>query len=228
MLAAILVAIAVSTPQPSESAPPKQIIEVRSQSALCTTLRQTIAPVLVGLIRNDQVIVDGTQALTKMIHNPSDGVARLQTENASLALVHNLALIDGLLADAKKFPANPQTDDERTADRVKAALQNVETSQKQKLNAIYGIMDTAELGKMMKDFPKFMEGFGSVSTAPDPDAQPAPVATPGLFAGAGLPVGPGGSPRWVASPSHKATTAELEARASDEIVRVATICAHAH
>lgn len=170
IVVAIVSAIALSTPAPTLSAPP-QIIEVHSQSTLCTTLQQTVGPALTGLMQNDEVIDAGQRVVKKLTHDDAAaaGMDRLQLENASLALVHNLAVIDGLLADAKKFPANPHTDDERTAAQIKVDLQSVVSSQKQKLNEIYGMMDTYELASMRNTFPRFNPTVGPTADDPVPD-----------------------------------------------------------
>lgn len=241
MFFAGLLALAASQPAPSASTPPKQIIEVHSQSTLCTTLNETVAPVLAGLMKNDEVIGSGERVLANMMYDRANGsqragMDRLQLENASLALVHNLAAIDGLLADSGKFPPTPRNDAERTANDIKTALQNVATSQKQKLNEIYGMMDTDELGTMQTVFPAGNPGFGPISQQPDPDMQKETVKTAPPAAGAGFAAAPGAGLAAApgdAQPSGGTETgavsiAALEDRASAEIARAAAVCGRTH
>jgi hypothetical protein len=122
---------AAPSPQPS---PLKQIIDVKAR-ALCTTLGSNIQVTLVGLMKNDAVIEAGRRAFVKMAWDQAQGskaldIDRLSIKNAVAAMVHNLYGIDQVLDDPARFPPQPKTDDERTADRMKAALQAVEDRQK--------------------------------------------------------------------------------------------------
>lgn len=226
MFVAILAALALSSPAPSAS-PLKQIIEVHAQSTLCATLHQTVAPALAGLMKDDSVIDLGQRALGHLTHGGGD-MDRLQMENASLALVHNLKIVDDLLADAKKFPASPKTDDERTASRIKADLESIVSWQKDRLNVIYGTMDSYALGEMQTGFPLFNPTVGPNSDDLVPDMQATPVQTPPPIVAAGISIGPGGSPRFVGSASRPVAIGALEDRASVEILNAAATCASAH
>lgn len=60
-------------------------------------------------------------------------------------LTHNLEIIDKLLADQSKFPAQAKTLTDRQALDIKARLLQISNAQKQALNTIYGLADTYEL-----------------------------------------------------------------------------------
>ncbi|HVA33982.1 MAG TPA: hypothetical protein VNG31_07515, partial [Candidatus Baltobacteraceae bacterium] len=136
-------------------APPKQIIEVKTRE-LCTTLRESIAPTLVGLIKNYQAIDASRNAVAAAAadaNDPHSQMARLYIENTVSAIVHNLAVIDHFLADTKHFPLDPTNDDERAAAKVKARLAAVEANQRMLLNGIYATAETAGMADMGHVFP---------------------------------------------------------------------------
>ncbi|HEV3139637.1 MAG TPA: hypothetical protein VGY57_03930, partial [Vicinamibacterales bacterium] len=80
------------------------------------------------------------------------------------AMVHNLGVIDKLLADEKRFPKKaPATDDERIAQQLKAQIQAVEERQRAALNTIANALDAEDLGRMQNDFPG---GISAITTDP--------------------------------------------------------------
>jgi hypothetical protein len=256
-----LALLAAATPMavPSPQTPAlKQIIEVKSR-ALCATLGSSIQISLVGLMKNDEVIETGRRTFVKMAWDQARGsraleIDRLGIKNAVGAMVHNLYAIDQVLDDQARFPANPVTDDERAADRMKAALQAVEDRQKIQLNILNGTIETDALSSMRHDLPDFSPAAnnasqGSVPTAPPPaitDAglrQPGPLATavPLTFASDASNQGSQEHPErtkpdyGVAATSTSATfagamagvqttSAELETRASAIVVPIAQEC----
>jgi hypothetical protein len=151
--------IPTAMPSPTPSATPlREIGRVRSR-ALCTTLRENVAPTLAKLIEGDARIVAGRSTFVKM---GEDVVfrnrARMELDRIALDVsVHHLArsiiAADTLLADAKRFPANPQADDERDAAAMKKQLQAVIDEQKHALNLFSGLLETDRMGQMQHDFP---------------------------------------------------------------------------
>ncbi|MBV8371675.1 MAG: hypothetical protein JOY69_00310, partial [Candidatus Eremiobacteraeota bacterium] len=175
-LALIVAQTPVNAPSPRPP-PLKQIIEVKAR-ALCTTLGSNVAITLVGLMKNDHVIEEGRRAFVKMAWDQARGskaldIDRLVMKNAVAALVHNLSEIDRALDDPTRFPANPTTDDERVADRIKAALQAVEDRQKLQLNILNGTVETDALASMRHDFPDFNPTMNSPNQGTSPTASPA-------------------------------------------------------
>lgn len=177
--------LAVPSPQPS---PLKQIIEVKSR-ALCTTLGRNVQIALVGLMKNDEVIESGRREFAKMAWDQTQGssalgIDRLALKNVVSAMVHNIYQIDQVLDDPARFPANPSTDDERDADRMKAALQAVEQRQKAQLNLISGTVETDELSDMRHNLVSYNP------TANNPSQASVPAATPAAITDAGISTQP--------------------------------------
>jgi hypothetical protein len=119
---------------------------------------------LAGLMRNDAVIDAGGKAYRKMAHDAmahskgSVGMDRLFVENAVGAIVHNLAAIDALLDDPRRFPLAAGSTDTRSAVAMKAQLQAIADHQKQTLNVLNGMLET--------DTMKDMRGFEDLGVAP--------------------------------------------------------------
>ncbi len=173
----------IVAPSPQAS-PLKQIIEVKSR-ALCTTLGSSIEISLVGLMKNDQVIETGRRTFVKMAWDQARGsraleIDRLGIKNAVAAIVHNLYAIDQVLDDPARFPLDPVTDDQRAADRMKAALQAVEDRQKIQLNILNGTIETDALSSMRHDLSDFSP------TANNPNQPSVPIGSPPAITDAGL------------------------------------------
>ncbi|MDB5040022.1 MAG: hypothetical protein JWN27_748 [Candidatus Eremiobacteraeota bacterium] len=190
MFEAIFVAYALSaspSPMPAASPSPtplREIGRVRSR-ALCTTLRENVAPTLAKLIEGDARIVAGRSTFVKMGKDhvlKDDG--HLELDRIALgATVHNLArsiiAADTLLADAKRFPAKPQTDDERDAAKMKRQLQAVVDDQKLALNLFSDLLETDLRAQMRHDLP---DGIGrATAVQPAVDANADATREDGLF-----------------------------------------------
>ncbi|MGA8534495.1 MAG: hypothetical protein WB615_10345 [Candidatus Tumulicola sp.] len=242
------------SPQPS---PLKQIIDIKVRG-LCATLGSSIQIALVGLMKNDQVIETGRRGFVKLAWDQARGskaleVDRLVLKNAVAAMVHNLYAIDQVLDDPARFPSNPVTEQERTADAMKAALLAVEERQKVQLNILNGTVETEALSSMQHDLPDFTPTSNQPNQPSVPTAAPAGITDAGLqqpkpaatavpltFAGtpnSGSDAHPGHSTidYGVASTSTNATfatamanvqagSAALETRASAVIIPVAQEC----
>lgn len=157
----LAVMVAQVTPLPSAT-PLKTIITVKS-TPLCQTLTGTVLSTIAGLQSNDRIIestkpvlvsfgkawVDNSSAghhFDQMqihenfepadIHNDNNPAMILDArklERLAQGIVHNLGVIDGLLADPRLTP------------ELKARLQAVADQQRQALNVIYGLASTFEL-----------------------------------------------------------------------------------
>jgi hypothetical protein len=195
VLLAVTLLLAQTVPPataPQSSPGLKTIIDVKSRT-LCTALRENVSTSLVGLMKNDRVIDLGSRVFRKMGADQVKKSKALQmdalaNENVVGAMVHNLAEIDRLLDDPARFPLNPKTDDERSADRMKAELQAIEDRQKLQLNVINGTIQTDDLSTMEHEFPAFspvVQPAGtSVSTPP-----PTTIADAGLPSSPDVPAG---------------------------------------
>jgi hypothetical protein len=162
MLPLLLAAlVAQVTPLPSAT-PLKTIITVKS-SPLCQALTGTVIDTISGLQSNDRIVASTKPVLVDFgkawannsvaghhfdqmqihenfepagIHNDDNPAMILDARRlARLAegIVHNLQLIDALLADPRLTP------------ELKAQLQAVADQQRHTLNVIYGLADTFEL-----------------------------------------------------------------------------------
>jgi hypothetical protein len=176
---------------PGTGETPLKIIGRTRTSLFCTTLRQNVAPTLLALGKNDDIVAAGHRAFAKMsddfVH-AGTGIAidplahdRSYLDQLESALVHNVAVIDKLLADAKRFPSNPKSDDELAAAILKAQLETVEQHQKDVLNLISGTLETERLGQMQTELP---EGLKAIVA--QPSAVPTQLGST-AFSSAGLP-----------------------------------------
>jgi hypothetical protein len=185
-LAALAPLFVPATPTPAPVLP--EIGRVRS-NAMCTTLRQNIAPTVAGLMKNDEIIGAGHRAFAKMARDQSGAssaamdIDKLYLEQVEARLVHNLALIDRLLGDQSRFPAAPKNDDERDALAMRSQLQAVAESQKKALDLVSGTLETEMLGQMQNELSGQMK-----SSVGQPAPQTAAASDPASFIGAaGLP-----------------------------------------
>jgi hypothetical protein len=175
-----------ATPTPPPVLP--EIGRVRS-NALCTTLRQNIAPTIAGLMKNDEIIGAGHRAFAKMSHDQAGtssaaiDIDKLYLEQVETRLVHNLEVVDRLLGDQKRFPAEPKNDDERDALVMRAQLQAVASSQRKALDLVSGTLETESLGQMQHEMSDQMRNATGQATP-----MPNPTSDPVSFIGAaGLP-----------------------------------------
>lgn len=231
----------VPSPQPS---PLKQIIEVKAR-ALCATLGKNVQVALVGLMKNDQVIEVGRREFVKMSWDQVQGsravaLDRLAIKNVVSAMVHNLYQIDQVLDDPSRFPLQPSTDDERAADRMKAALAAVADAQKAQLNILNGTVETQELSEMRHDFPDYNPVSNQPNQSAVPTASPTSIYDAGMqtqpkAAATAVPVTAASGEDGVAGTTPSAAFAKamqsgqtsgaaLEAQASGVIVPIAREC----
>jgi hypothetical protein len=169
MLLAVLL-LAQASPAPTAS-PLKTITTVKT-APLCTTLTTTVLYSVQGLQVNDNIIEQTKPVLVSMgkawvpnslagekfdqlqaqwgnapagthnADNPALIMAGQQLYKISSSIVHNLQIIDNMLSDPTRFPADPKTDQDQEALKMKAQLQAVADSQRQQLNVINGLADT--------------------------------------------------------------------------------------
>jgi len=136
--------------------PPKTIIDIGT-SPLCTTLRESVIPAIVGLQANDALISAGRRQLGQWSSDawregPRGGfwrMDRMRVENLVSSLVRNLNVLDGILNDPKRFP-HDKTGSSATATAIHDQLQAVEDSQRKTLNDLYGPVDNSMMNEMMQ------------------------------------------------------------------------------
>jgi hypothetical protein len=144
MLGALLASAIAS--QPSPSPPPlKTIIHVRS-SAFCTTLRENVGHAVRALIQNN-VAIDGTKSLfLKMARDKVSSANRIMSIDMDInhlgpmidEIAQNLAAAQALLNDARHFPTQPRSEDERRLAQMQKQLRAIIDHQNQALNILSG------------------------------------------------------------------------------------------
>lgn len=180
-IAQVLAAPAASSP----ASPPKTIITVKS-TALCTGLRENVAPALAGLIQNDGLIGYGRSTLLNIANEaqhaplqssynergaaqPASSTPRLgegfsHLNDLARSIAHNAATIDTILSDKARFPSSPSTSDEKTLDLMKAQLLSVARQQRLLVNVLGGSSETYAMNDFFNDAP----GGGGASFAQSP------------------------------------------------------------
>jgi hypothetical protein len=141
---ALGVLLAVTTPAAQPTDPPT-IIDVRSQSRVCTAIKERVGPSVAVLLQNDRTILDGVVAMQEM--GVDAGTPRLQMdelhlENDVARIVRNLAAIDALLAQPERL--DTKGEDARTIETMKEVLRAVAGQQLATLNALDGTLESAQ------------------------------------------------------------------------------------
>ena len=161
LILALALTVAQVTPLPS--APPLKVIITVKSTPLCQSLTDTVFPTISGLQSNDRIVASTKPVLVDFgkewvdnsvaghtfdqlqihesfepagIHNDQNPAMIIDARRlARLAegIVHNLHVIDSLLADPRLTP------------ELRAQLQAVAEQQQKNLNVIYGLADTFEL-----------------------------------------------------------------------------------
>ena len=129
--AAVLGALCVLTAQAPVPTTLPEIGRTHSKG-FCTTVRDKVAPAVLGLMKTDELIGAGHRALVKMaadsaLPKMSDGseppaleLDKVYARNVVARMAHNLGVIKKMLSDDKRFPKKPLTDDDRLALLLKA------------------------------------------------------------------------------------------------------------
>jgi hypothetical protein len=139
-------------------------------------------------MKNDEIIGAGHRAFAKMARDQGDNssasieIDKLYLEQVETRLVHNLKVIDTLLADQRRFPPNARTDDDRDANLMKSQLVAVADEQRKALNLVSGTLETESLGQMQHQFDGQMKSAtGQVGPLPAATSDPASfIGTAGL------------------------------------------------
>ncbi len=170
-LVLLAVTVAQAAPAPSATPPLKTITTVKS-GPICSTLTTTVLHTVQGLQIDDRIVESSKPMLVDMAQawapnslagekfdqlqaqwgNAPGGTHNVDNAGLILAgqhlykvaagLVHNLQIIDNMLDDPQRFPADPKTDADREAALLKAQLQAVADQQRKSLNVLYGLADT--------------------------------------------------------------------------------------
>jgi hypothetical protein len=208
----------VPSPLPSTSAIPT--IGRTHSKGFCDTLRDQVAPSLLGLMKNDALLGAEHRAFAKMSHDAtmSPGSAALDLDRVYIeqgvhALAHNIAVIDGILSDTKRFPKDPVTDDDKYAALLAAQLRAARDRQNDALNLVNGTVETEQMGQMRSEISTQMQSAVGPSSAPVPAS---PTEPPNFLDAAGLP---DYSPVSLYDPRTMSTSSTLGNGPYDRVVR---------
>lgn len=187
---------ATAAPSPSPSSTPLKEIGRVGSTIYCTLLSKQIAPALLGLMKTDENISAGHRAFAKMSEDAlSRSTGHLMLDRSYLgqvvsAAAHNLELVQRML-NPKYFPAEPTTDEDKSALELKTLLQAVANQQNTALNILSGTLETDLMGQMQSEFDTNMRSAigkpGGTNTPAPGTSSPGPV-DPSQYVGvAGLP-----------------------------------------
>ena len=162
MMAAIAAMIlSVSAPDAPQTSLPK--IGMTHSGALCTIVRQSIAPALIAVMRVDAGIVASRKALTDLARLTGDPQANLKLEGnkaMDMQRVHIGALVRAMSEDlgfvkqalAQTHSSTTSSKDDQLAQDVRAQLLAVAARQQEALNDFGGLMETEAQGQMRTDY----------------------------------------------------------------------------
>jgi len=194
---ACAILLTAQVPAPSSTALP-EIGRTRAKG-FCTTVRDNVAPAVLGLMKTDDLVGAGHRGALKTADdsrsstNSALDLDYLYLRAVATRMSHNLDVIKKMLADEKRFPKNPVTEDDKFALVMKAQLQAAADRQAVALNHISGIVETIAIGTSLKDVDANMSasvnGTGPSSKTP---SSGAPSTADQFLGAASLPgSGPG-------------------------------------
>lgn len=196
VMLACAVALTAQTPAPSSTGLP-EIGRTRAKG-FCTTVRDNVAPAVLGLMKTDDLVGAGHRGALK-----TAGDSRSSAQSGALDLdyiylravaarmAHNLDVIKKMLADEKRFPKNPVTEDDKFALLMKAQLQAAADRQAVALNHISGIVETVAIGTSLKDVDANMSASVAATTPTSKTPSSGAPSTADQFLGAGSLPGSG-------------------------------------
>ena len=173
---AALSMLTAQAPAPSPTSLP-EIGRTRAKG-FCTTVRDNVAPSLLGLMKTDDLVGASHRALLKTAHDQTTAspesvqMDRIYLAKVVAAMAHNLGVVKKMLADDKRFPKEPASNDDRFALLLKAQLQATADRQNDALNHLDGILETEGMSDMRKNLPTAIQ---------DTTAQPGPSPAPRGF-----------------------------------------------
>jgi hypothetical protein len=172
----VVLALAIG-PQATPPPPLKTITHVRS-SAFCTSLRQNIGRAVQALIQNN-IAVDETKTLfLKMakdtVSSANPGMVIDMDINALNLMIgeiaQNLENAQALLNDPRRFPAQPQSEDDRRLLQMQQNLRTIIAHQNEALNVLSGTYYSYNGNRLM--------GRGDGMKAPVDPLDETPIVTP--------------------------------------------------
>jgi hypothetical protein len=162
-----LCVLTAQTPAPGPTTLPE--IGRTHSKGFCSTVRDNVAPSLLGLMKTDELIGASHRAVLKMAHDDGSkdamDIDRIYAGKVVVAMAHNLGVIKKLLGDERRFPKTASSDDDRFALLLKAQLQAAADRQRIALDHVNGILETTAMTDMRKDVSTQMAGSVSLNRA---------------------------------------------------------------
>ena len=149
-LTSVLAQAPIVTPTPL-----KTIINERS-SPFCAQIRQTIGTSVQGLLHNDEWVESAKSTLAKMSRDWVQGggasvaIDRVRLDSTIGGIVHNLTVIDDLIASSQKAG---RYDDARLS-AMRSQLLSVADQQREVLNVLGLVLDSTEVDSQLEEFYK--------------------------------------------------------------------------
>jgi hypothetical protein len=247
LVAAFAVVCALTAQAPAPTTLPE--IGRTHSKGFCTTVRDNVAPSVLGLMKTDELIGASHRALLKMAADsalpkaldgsppPALELDRVYAGKVVTSMAHNLGVIKKMLSDEKRFPKKPLTDDDRFALLLKAQLQAAADRQNLALNHLNGVLETRAIGEMRSGVSAQMSGSVGLANKPDPESGEAaflgasslPGSGPGGMFERGIPLAKtGGNTVWdklaLDVEVQQAHIAAAEQRLTPTVVAAATAC----
>jgi hypothetical protein len=168
---------------PEASVPPSPlpVIGTTKTTLICTVLREHLAPAVLAVMHNDELIASSKVQYREMgLSGPRQDLDLVAMARNVQAMVNNLSIFRKQLDNEASFPTNPKTDDERSLVSVRSQLQEVVADQTRELDTINGVLETILLKKMMHSIPGTPRLFASnrrffVDVAAAIDEQAVPI-----------------------------------------------------
>lgn len=169
-LAALSVLTAQSpSPSPEPSTMSLPVIGHTHSKGFCTTVRDGVAPAVLGLMKTDELIGASHRALLKAGHDATLShdatfatnavdIDRIYLSRVADLMAHNLDTVRRTLSDPKRFPKTAVTDDDLRALLLKAQLQAVADRQNDDYNHLNGILEVVEMRQMRSEVSAAMAG----------------------------------------------------------------------
>jgi hypothetical protein len=157
------------------------VIGTTKAALICTVLREHLAPAVLAVMHNDELIASSKVQYREMgLSGPRQDLDLVAMAKNVQAIVSNLSILRKQLDNDASFPTNPKTDDERSLVSVRSQLREIVADQTQELDTINGVLETILLKKMMHSIPGTPRLFAStrgffVDVAAAIDEQAIPI-----------------------------------------------------
>ena len=173
-------------------------------------MRDNVAPSVLGLMKTDDLVAAGHRGALKTAEDTRGSTAGaldldyIYLRAVAARMAHNLDVVKKLLADEKRFPKTPVTEDDKFALMMKAQLQAAADRQAVALNHLSGIVETVAIGTTMKQIDTQMSASVSLPTAASSGSGGTPAVADQFLGATSLPgAGPGAMfQRGTVSPSN--------------------------